>query len=40
MQLLEQDIIEVCDDIKDILSKLNNKTIIITGGQGFIGRLK
>ena len=38
MQILNNDIIDICNNIKDISNMLNNKNILITGGQGFLGQ--
>jgi UDP-glucuronate decarboxylase len=38
MQLLDKDIVEICENIKDISDMFRGKRIVITGGQGFLGQ--
>lgn len=36
--MLEQDIAEIADGLRDVKSLLEGKTLLITGGRGFLGR--
>lgn len=38
MKLLDKDIENICNDIKDISNLLDGKRVLITGGQGFLGQ--
>lgn len=38
MSILDSDIIDICENIQDILHMFSGKTILITGGQGFLGQ--
>jgi UDP-glucuronate decarboxylase len=38
MNMIEEDIINICEGIANIAQMLSGKTVLITGGQGFLGQ--